>query len=437
MSPVLVLLSITVTVLLFAIALTTLVWMLDAWRTPDSFEQTKFIEPPAFDLFDEARYRRKRRHRRSRRLSFSLIVPARHEEAVLARTLDQLASIHHPRFEVVAVVGHDDPGTTAVAEAAAQRHDCIKVVVDHKEPKNKPKALNSALPACTGDIVGVFDAEDEVSPDLLSRVETTFRQEQADVVQGGVQLMNFDSSWWALRNVLEYFFYFRSRLHAHARWNFIPLGGNTVFVRRRLLVEHGGWDETCLAEDCELGVRLSTAGAKVAVAYDAELATREETPASIVELVKQRTRWNQGFLQVLRKGVWRDLPTRRQRALARFTLAFPFLQAATFILVPLSLAMVLILDAPVLLALFSFLPLVVILVSVAAEAAGLAEFTRIYGLKAKPRHYFMLAVGTMPYHVLLSVSAARAVVRNFRRENGWEKTTHVGAHRPAAAEAAA
>ena len=444
MSAGLIVFSITVTVALSAIALVTLAWMLDAYRTPESFDRTHFVEVPGAEI-DELQRRRQRQHRRARGRrryhqsigpSFSLIIPARHEEAVLGATLDQLASLRYRRFEVIAVVGHDDPGTTAVAHAAARRHSQIKVVIDAKTPKNKPKALNTALSACTGDIVGVFDAEDEVAPDLLTHVAAVFRQEHADVVQGGVQLMNFESSWWSMRNVLEYFFYFRSRLHAHARWGFIPLGGNTVFVKRRRLVEVGGWDEDCLAEDCDLGVRLSTAGARVSVAYEARLATREETPATITDLVKQRTRWNQGFLQVLRKGAWRRLPTRRQRLLAQFTLAFPFLQAAMFALIPLSLLMVLVVGAPVALALFSFLPLIIVLVSIAAEAAGLAEFTRLYGMKARPWHYAVLVLGTLPYQLILSFSAARAVVRTYRQQNEWEKTTHVGAHR-APVEAAA
>ena len=53
--------------------------------------------------------------------------------------------------------------------------------------------------------------------------------------EGGVQLINFHSSWYSLRNCLEYFFWFRSRLHLHAQKGFIPLGGNTVFVRTDLL----------------------------------------------------------------------------------------------------------------------------------------------------------------------------------------------------------
>ena len=70
-----------------------------------------------------------------------------------------------------------------------------------------------------------------------------------------------------------------------------------------------------------LGVRLSSQGEKVVVAYSPEYVTREETPGSLKSFYKQRTRWNQGFLQVLRKGEWRSLPTRGQRLFARYMLA--------------------------------------------------------------------------------------------------------------------
>ena len=47
--------------------------------------------------------------------------------------------------------------------------------------------------------------------------------------------MNVQTSWWSLRNCLEYWFWFRSRLHHHAAAGFIPLGGNTVFVDTQVL----------------------------------------------------------------------------------------------------------------------------------------------------------------------------------------------------------
>src|SRR5690606_37360143 len=183
--------------------------------------------------------------------------------------------------------------------------------------------------------VGVFDAGAQVHPELLAHVDHAFRSTGADVVQGGVQLITFHSSWYSLRNVLEYFFWFRSRLHFHAEKGFIPLGGNTVFVRTEWLRDIDGWDPESLTEDCDLGVRLSLAGATFSVAYEPEFITREETPTSFVGWLKQRTRWNQGFLQVLSKGDWKRLPSRRLRLLAWYTLANPFIQAASGVLIPL------------------------------------------------------------------------------------------------------
>src|SRR3954447_2012113 len=401
---------------LFGIAAATLWWMLHAWRTPAVLEETGFC-----GRSDVPQH------------SFSLIVPARHEEAVLGATLRRLAEVDHPDVEILVVIGHDDEETRLVAEAAARlRPDRIRVVIDHNWPKNKPKALNTALPECRGEIVGVFDAEDEVDIRLLRQVDTCFRRTGAHVVQGGVQLMNFRTSWWSLRNCLEYFFWFRSRLHLHAVHRFIPLGGNTVFVRTAVLRAVDGWDPECLAEDCELGVRLSALGAQVAVAYDPDLVTREETPGSLTALFKQRTRWNQGFLQVLRKGEWRRLP-RRQRMLARYTLAMPFLQAFAGVAIPLSLASMLWLRVPVGVALLSFLPAVPTLATVAFEIAGLRDFCRLYFVRPRTRDYLRLLAGTFVYQVILAGAAERAGVRELAGARGWEKTAHIGAHRAAEA----
>jgi cellulose synthase/poly-beta-1,6-N-acetylglucosamine synthase-like glycosyltransferase len=405
---ILLLISATLTV----VAAATVWWMLHAWRTPADLQDTEFDRRPD-----------------APRLSFSLLVPARHEEAVLGTTLDRLTQLAHPDFEVIAIVGHDDPGTEQVARAAATRSGGrVKVVVDHSVPKNKPSALNTALPQCRGDIIGVFDAEDDVDPRLLRVVDAAFRNNDAHVVQGGVQLLDFRSSWFSLRNCLEYFFWFRSRLHLHARHGFIPLGGNTVFVRADLLKTVGGWDASCLAEDCELGVRLSSLGARVAVAYDPHLVTREETPHSMSALVKQRTRWNQGFLQVLRKGAWRNLPTRRQRVLARFTLAQPFLQAFAGICVPASIAFALFVRVPLVVALTTFIPAIPTIAMICFEIAGLREFCRVYYVRARATDYLTLIVGTPVYMLLLGLAALRAVVREMAGNNSWEKTAHSGAH---------
>jgi glycosyltransferase XagB len=397
-------------VVLFVIGATTVSWMLYAWREDGAPAQTGF--PPADT--DPG-------------LSFSLILPARHEQDVLFETLAQLSRQDHPAFEVVVVIGHDDPETRAVAERAISGDSRFSIVIDTNDTKNKPKALNTGLRECHGDIVGVFDAEDVVAKTLLRSVDQRFRETGAEVVQGATQLMNYHSSWFAVRNVLEYYFWFKSRLHFHARAGFIPLGGNTVFVRREWLLAIGGWDENCLAEDCDLGGRLSAQEAKTVVAYTSELATREETPATLSALIRQRTRWNQGYLQVLRKGDWKRLPF-GPRLLAAYTLAFPFLQAAMAVILPIAIVTMLLLEVPIVLALLAFVPAVTVFGVLAIELVGLYEFGLEFGLKPRLRDYARLVVGVIPYQLALAFAASRAAWRETRGVRNWEKTAHVGAH---------
>jgi cellulose synthase/poly-beta-1,6-N-acetylglucosamine synthase-like glycosyltransferase len=408
-------------VVLATFAAVTLWWTMHAWRTPETLAATRFAEPDG-----------------DHRLTFSLLLPARHEQAVLEHTIQRLLRSTHQGYEIIVIVGHDDPDTAAVAHRAAENAPGrVLVVTDHNEVKNKPRALNTALPYVRGDVVGVFDAEDQVHPHLLEHVDHAFRSTGADVVQGGVQLINFHSSWYSLHNCLEYFFWFRSRLHLHARKGFIPLGGNTVFVRTDVLRTANGWDGTCLAEDCDLGVRLSSRGAKVVVAYEASLVTREETPDSIGSLLKQRTRWNQGFLQVLRKGEWRRLPSLGQRVLARYTLVGPFLQAFSGVAIPIGVAAAIFADLPIGIALATFVPVVPMAANIVFQTVGLRDFGQQYHLKIKPIHYARLILGAFPYALVLSVAALRAVWREYTGRRNWELTAHVGAHLTSAnAEAA-
>jgi glycosyltransferase XagB len=417
-----------VSVVLFTIAAVTLWWMMHAWRTPETLASTTFSTPDG-----ETGH------------AFTLLLPIRHEsQDVVENTVQKMLESDHDYFEIVIITGVDDPEETAIAERLATiAPDKITTVID-PAPRNKSTALNAALVSgqCRGDVIGVFDAEDVVHPQLLKHVDHAFRSEQADVVQGGVQLMNFGSSWYSLRNCLEYFFWFRSRLHLQAEKGFITLGGNTVFMRRVLLDPppgsnaRWGWDDTCLAEDCELGVRLSSAGRKTVVAYSPEMVTREETPDTLKSFIKQRTRWMQGFLQVYRKGDWRQLPTRRQRLLARFTLSTPFYQAASGLAVPVGIAIGILAKVPMVVAMISWLPAVPMFLVLAFEIAALRDFGKEYYPKGQPGQthkvgfgtYLTLIIGMPFFQIVLMFAALRAVWRELRGRQDWELTKHVGAH---------
>ncbi len=264
------------------------------------------------------------------RTRFTLLLPARHEEEVIQDTIQRMVDLNYPHelVQVLVVIEAGDHGTIAEVNARldllrAQGVGHVRLITFDDPPINKPHGLNVALRYSTGEVVTIFDAEDEPHPDILNVVNTVMLREGSEVVQCGVQLMNYDDRWFSALNVLEYLFWFKSRMHYHAAVGMVPLGGNTVFMTRGLLEQAGGWDQECLTEDADIGIRLSAQGMRVRVIYDDSYVTREETPPTVGQFIKQRTRWNQGFMQVLAKGDWLRLPNVSQRLLALYTLALP------------------------------------------------------------------------------------------------------------------
>lgn len=336
--------------------------------------------------------------------------------------------------QVLVVIEANDHGTIAkvnekVDELRARGIQRVRLLTFDDPPINKPHGLNVGLREATGDVVTIFDAEDEPHPNILRLVDTVMQRESVPVVQCGVQLMNYADHWFSALNVLEYFFWFKSRLHYHASSGMVPLGGNTVFIQGDLLRELGGWDQTCLTEDADVGIRLSTLNVPIRVLYDDEYVTREETPDTVDQFIKQRTRWDQGFIQVLLKGDWLQLPTWRQRLLACYTLTFPLQQALLMLYIPISLWLMVAGKVPVGVAMISSLPLYALAVQWAISLVGLFEFTAVHGLRASPASAARLLLAYIPYQLLLNSDAMRAAWRQMLGRNNWEKTRHVGAHR--------
>jgi cellulose synthase/poly-beta-1,6-N-acetylglucosamine synthase-like glycosyltransferase len=366
-------------------------------------------------------------------LSFTILLPARHEEDVYRGTIQKVYNLNYPKelIQIIAICREDDPGTIAEAKAKIEElgDPNVQLLVFNDNPINKPHGLNLGLKVSHGDVITIFDAEDEPHPDILNIINTTMLNEEADVVQSGVQLMNHNTKWFCFLNVLEYFFWFKSSLHFFARVGMIPLGGNTVFVRRLILEHLGGWDENCLTEDAQLGLHLSLMHARVRILYDDAYVTREETPPTVQQFIKQRTRWNQGFIQVLFKKEWTHLDKLSQRLLAFYILTLPELQALFAIFLPISIIVFFVVKFPLWLAMFTSLPLYCFALTLFVEVVGLHEFIKAHKRKWKWHEALITVLAFFPYQFLLSISALRAVFRFIQGKTNWEKTAHIGQHR--------
>ncbi len=417
--PVLVTAALIFSILVTAQAVYTVYLMIYTWDQPEAFANStapSSFEPP--------------------RKSFTVLLPARHEEDVIKETIGRVVTANYPAemLQTIVICEAGDVGTISraqekIAEITRERPISARVATFDDLPINKPHGLNIGFAQSTGDVVTIFDAEDEIHPDIFNVVNTVMIREGIRAVQCGVQLMDYDSSWYSTLNVLEYYFWFKSRLHFHASVGMIPLGGNTVFFERDLMAEIGGWDEHNLTEDADIGIRLSSMGEKVRVVYDDRYVTKEETPPSLGHFVKQRTRWSQGFLQTLGKGEWRRLPDPYKQFLAVYTLAFPVLQTLLACYIPVSLWMMLNVRTSVVTAMVLLLPLYVLFAHYVISVVGLYEFGRAHSIRMRLSVPLMMAAAYMPYQWVLAYAALRAMFRQIRGVSNWEKTKHVGAHR--------
>ena len=361
--------------------------------------------------------------------SFTAIIPAHHEEEVIARTIKSVDAIDYPENKKEIFILINKTGNAATIKETKKTiselgKKNIKLIVFDGQP-GKAKALNIGLEKSNKDIVTIFDAEDRVHPKLFRAINTIFVREKADVVQSGVQLMTFEKDWYSLFNVLEYYFWFKSSLHFFAKNNAVPLGGNTVFFKRHLAQKIGGWDINCLTEDADIGIRLSILGINISIFYDEQLATREQTPPTIASFIRQRTRWNQGFMQIFFKGDWIKLPSFKQKLFILYILLWPFMQAILFFLIPVFAAANFFIKMPLILSLISFLPLYVLLIFGIISNLALYDFTKKYQRQFSflviPKIFLMI----IPFQMLLGFSALRAMYRQIFGQLNWEKTEHL------------
>lgn len=228
----------------------------------------------------------------------SIIVALYRESDIAPRLAARLGKLDYPRdlLDILLVVEAEDQLTRTALHHADLPGWMRVIVVPDGSVKTKPRALNYALDHCRGSIIGVYDAEDAPESDQIRKVVDRFHQRGPEVVclQGVLDFYNPRSNWLARCFTIEYASWFRMYLPGIERMGLaVPLGGTTLFFRRRALEALGGWDAQNVTEDADLGLRLARHG------YRTELidtTTFEEPNCRSLPWVKQRSRWIKGYM---------------------------------------------------------------------------------------------------------------------------------------------
>lgn len=246
-------------------------------------------------------------------LRYVFMVPALNEELVIADTVERLLAI--PGDVSVLVIDDGSTDDTASIVRAMQRQDDRVKLLQRVAPEarqGKGKALNVGYRQIAQwareegidpdhVIVCVMDADGLLDSHVLAEVDGLFGHEDMGAVQIGVRIVNRESLLGRLQDI-EFFVYARIYQQGRNHLGSVGLGGNGQFTRLSALLSLGDepWTE-CLTEDLDLGLQLLLKGWRLAFTDRAYV--HQQGLVSLTRLVRQRTRWVQGYFQS-----WRRIP---------------------------------------------------------------------------------------------------------------------------------
>lgn len=298
--------------LVFVLAATVLLVGLGAWR-PDLLCDvlvvvcgSAFVATAVLKVVLAAVSRRPRPMAEPDRLPRYSILCALHDEAeVVGQLIHNLSRIDYPadRLEGFLLLETHDHQTREAAERV-RRPDWLQImIIPPGAPQTKPRALNQALAYATGDLLTIYDAEDEPDPGQLREAAARFAADRSGrlaCLQAPLRIRRRHcglepSPFMDRQFAAEYAALFEVVLPGLVRLGLpFPLGGTSNHFRTGAIRAVGAWDAHNVTEDADLGFRLWRRGYRLGVL---SRPTLETPPGRFDTWLPQRTRWLKGYLQ--------------------------------------------------------------------------------------------------------------------------------------------
>ncbi len=230
----------------------------------------------------------------------SMLVPCWNEEGTIVHTLSSLLALDYPKDKLEIVIIND--GSTDRTHAVVQEYlaglpaperECFTLL--HKENGGKWTALNMGIEHSRGELIGCLDADSFVAQDGLLEMVKKFESDTSIMAITPAMKVYHPKKLLELMQSVEYTFgiFYKKMFDNLAALNVLP--GPFSMYRRNVFATIGLFKHAHNTEDMEIAFRMHSRGLKIVNAHTAFVYTT--VPSTLRALIKQRTRWSQGFLQ--------------------------------------------------------------------------------------------------------------------------------------------
>jgi cellulose synthase/poly-beta-1,6-N-acetylglucosamine synthase-like glycosyltransferase len=223
-------------------------------------------------------------------------IPTRNELIAL-RCARKSLDFNYPKDKYEILIGDDSdkPEVSQKLVEFAENYENVRVIKRAKNIGFKPGNLNNMLKHSNGEILVIFDSDFAPEQDFLKRIVTPFINDKSiSAVQARWNFNNFNQNLVTmLASTIVYVFH-------HVVLSFLnicgtaSLCGSAEAIRKKDLIELGGWTSGSLTEDIEYTLRLYKNNKKIV--YLPKLQCYSEVPFVPTDLYKQQMRWAYGVV---------------------------------------------------------------------------------------------------------------------------------------------
>ena len=230
----------------------------------------------------------------------SIHIPTYNEPPELVlQSLEALQALKYPNYEVIVLDNNTkDPAVwRPVEKRCAELGGRFKFRHEDNVKGFKAGALNicNTLSNPATEYILVIDADYMVQPELLQEALGHFSDDNVALVQFPQAYVNTSKENQGMHAEYDHFFEVYMNMANH--YNCVLSTGTVSVLRKKALMEVGGWSGSTITEDCELGLRLHHAGFRGV--YVPKSLGKGLMPTDLYDLKVQRERWVFGNMQTL------------------------------------------------------------------------------------------------------------------------------------------
>lgn len=225
---------------------------------------------------------------------FTILIPARNEEAVIKDVILSFKNQKYPKdkCEIIAVVNNTTDNTLGVCNAEG-----VRTILCEREIKNKGDALKEAFDRLKNDITDAYiimDADNVVNDEFLSEMNKCLN-EGALVAKSNMDIKAKENTW--VSSCYAIYFFIQSILFSIPRNNIGASGainGTGIMIKKEVIDKYG-FNVKTITEDLEFMAICALNNIKIR--YVRGAVCYAEHPSDFKVSMVQRRRWTRGIYE--------------------------------------------------------------------------------------------------------------------------------------------